>query len=102
MGSSEVVARWLAISMASSSGSASNSDVGHRLTAMIVGVDVVLCGAQLGQPRAHVAAWMEQWHVRGWSYGVWMVARRRAREAERHDRLALIKEEAGEVAKQGL
>ena len=59
MGRSKVVVRWSAISMDSSSGSASNNDVGCRLAVMIAGVDVVRCRAREGQPRAHTVAWME-------------------------------------------
>jgi len=39
---------------------------------------------------------------RGWSYGVWMAARWRARDAERCDQLTLIVEEAREAAEWGL
>ena len=45
MGHSEVTARWVAMSMASSLGSTSNIDVGCCLAAMIVGIDVVRYGA---------------------------------------------------------
>jgi hypothetical protein len=41
MGRSEVVTRWLVISMASSLESARNNDVGSCSTAMIAGVDFV-------------------------------------------------------------
>ena len=40
------------------------------------------------------------WH--GWSYGVWMAARQRAREAERRDQIPLFAEEAGKAAEWGL
>jgi hypothetical protein len=49
-----------------------------------------------------VVTWMEIRRVRGWSYGLWMVARQRAEEAERHDRLTLIEEETRKAAEQGL
>ena len=41
---------------------------------------------------------MELQRVQGWSYGVWTMARWRAREVERRDRLTWIVEEAGEAA----
>jgi hypothetical protein len=46
--------------------------------------------------------WMEIRRVRGWGYGLWMVARQRAGKAERPDRLTLIEEEARKAAEQGL
>jgi len=95
-------ARWPAISMANSSGSASNSDVGCRLTAMIAGVDVTRYGARGGQSRARAVAWMELRHVCGWNYGVWTVVRQRAGEAVRRDQLTLIAEEAMEAVERGL
>ena len=38
---------------------------------------------------------------REWSYGLWMAARRRAREAEQRDQLRMIEEEAGEAVERG-
>ena len=45
---------------------------------------------------------MELWRVRGWSYDVWMAARRNVVEATSRDRLTLIEKEAEEAAEQGL
>ena len=59
MGRSKVTAKWLVISMASSSGSTSKRDVGCHLTAIIDGIDVTRCGVWGGQLRAHALAWME-------------------------------------------
>ena len=68
MGRYKVAMRWLAISMASSLGRSSSSDVGCHLATMIANIDVARCGARGGQPRAHVAAWMELRRVCGWNY----------------------------------
>ena len=89
--------------MASLLGSVNNCDMGCHLATMIASVDdVARCGAREGLPRAHAIVWMELQCVRGWSYGMWMVARWRARGVARRDRLMLIEEEAREVAKWGL